>query len=1367
MALSNANYLTANLLESRSSVITSNGSNKCAETDFGYDDPNRLVGSGVIQGHGAAPSSVRGNITSITRQFSATPCQSGTWTSMTPTFHNVYDTGELQQSIDPLGHTTTYTYSPTYYGAYVTQTQFPDTGSIHHIIGGAYDFNTGVLTSFTDQNNLVSNYGYDSMLRLTSATHPDGGQTTVNYNDSRPPTAAITKKLNSNVNLLKTALFDGLGRTVQTQVNSDPSYTATTYDGLGHVARSYNPTRCAPPTSNCGELTWGFTQYSYDALGRPLTTTNPDGSTVIRNYIGRAAQVQDEGNGSQRVTRISQVDGLGRVTSVCEVASGPFVGTGGTSSSSLIGSGGTPTACGQDIGGTGFLTTYQLDALNNLLQVNQSGIGPRRFSYDSLSRIFSATNPESGTTCYGTVASGVCQASGGYDADDNLIKKTDARGITTTLGYDALNRLQSKSYSDGTPGVMNTYDVAVDGLSLAYPVGRITKSATNDGKTATVNSYDQMGRIQNQYQCTPANCGTGYFSLPYLYDFAGDVVSAGNGTGTTFGYGYNGAAELISATSSLSDANHPLTLFTNATYSPFGTLVFAKLGNGVNETHSYNNRLWLQSISATNPVGGTATAGSGSVTVSGTEQNKQVQTQSAAPGRGSVTIYDVGGNVDQSTQKCTRWLAGGDCQSWTTIYDSGTVSITINGVTSSVAYSTSSNDQNLATGLASAINGNASINSLVSASPSGAVITITAKQTGAQTNYSLSATSKTNQGTYFSEPSFFTGASGSSLTGGQNAAYSTTYDSGTVSITINPNGNPSYTASYNYGQGDNAMSVANGLVSALGPSPVHGATNGCVASSTSCTITLAANTTGYSTNYPVLTPYASSNGFSPSSFSASGSNMSGGTDDTLYNLALSNTPNGNVQTANDTVNGNWNYGYDPFNRLVGANQNSGAAVYSYVYDISGNRWQQNGPQTMTLSFTGNATTNNNRADGYSYDLAGNLLNDGTTTYTYDAENRMTSVFNTSGGWVCYLYNAEGQRVRKDYLTSGTCPVPGTKNTYDYLLDLGGHTVSITKNGALFRNEIYAGNHHLAMYTGGTTYFSHTDQLGTERVLTSVTGTSYDTCASGPFGDGLTCSVPDPSAIHFTGQQRDSVSNLDDFGARYYSSTMGRFASADWSAIPTSVPYADFRNPQSLNLYSYVLDNPATRTDPNGHWPDAVTLISYLPKIITWAVFDSGAKRVQQGVKGAAQISVGAALVGGTVASTRMGPVATATTALAGLGTTMAGAMNVVGAISGKKDVGKAADAVETVTSPAGYVTTLVTGDLEAGHDAATLAGLVTGAAELSEIPEMSVSEAAGAISDFASNLPDALEVFSKTAHELVDSLIVPLMDPKDKKGSQQ
>ena len=69
---------------------------------------------------------------------------------------------------------------------------------------------------------------------------------------------------------------------------------------------------------------------------------------------------------------------------------------------------------------------------------------------------------------------------------------------------------------------------------------------------------------------------------------------------------------------------------------------------------------------------------------------------------------------------------------------------------------------------------------------------------------------------------------------------------------------------------------------------------------------------------------------------------------------------------------------------------------------------------------------------------------------------------------------------------------------------------------------------------------------------------------------------------FTGKERDSESGLDNFGARYNSSSMGRFMSPDWSAAPMGVPYADFGNPQSLNLYSYVKNNPVTATDPDGH-----------------------------------------------------------------------------------------------------------------------------------------------------------------------------------------
>jgi RHS repeat-associated protein len=70
----------------------------------------------------------------------------------------------------------------------------------------------------------------------------------------------------------------------------------------------------------------------------------------------------------------------------------------------------------------------------------------------------------------------------------------------------------------------------------------------------------------------------------------------------------------------------------------------------------------------------------------------------------------------------------------------------------------------------------------------------------------------------------------------------------------------------------------------------------------------------------------------------------------------------------------------------------------------------------------------------------------------------------------------------------------------------------------------------------------------------------------------------------TGKERVAESGLDMFGARYYSSPFGRFMTPDWEAKPTNVPYANFGNPQSLNLYSYVENNPTTTGDPDGHCP---------------------------------------------------------------------------------------------------------------------------------------------------------------------------------------
>jgi RHS repeat-associated protein len=77
-------------------------------------------------------------------------------------------------------------------------------------------------------------------------------------------------------------------------------------------------------------------------------------------------------------------------------------------------------------------------------------------------------------------------------------------------------------------------------------------------------------------------------------------------------------------------------------------------------------------------------------------------------------------------------------------------------------------------------------------------------------------------------------------------------------------------------------------------------------------------------------------------------------------------------------------------------------------------------------------------------------------------------------------------------------------------------------------------------------------------------------------------APGSQNYKFTGKERDPETNNDDFDARYYSSAYGRFLSADWSSAPTPVPYANLTNPQTLNLYAMVSDNPESFADLNGH-----------------------------------------------------------------------------------------------------------------------------------------------------------------------------------------
>ena len=114
------------------------------------------------------------------------------------------------------------------------------------------------------------------------------------------------------------------------------------------------------------------------------------------------------------------------------------------------------------------------------------------------------------------------------------------------------------------------------------------------------------------------------------------------------------------------------------------------------------------------------------------------------------------------------------------------------------------------------------------------------------------------------------------------------------------------------------------------------------------------------------------------------------------------------------------------------------------------------------------------------------------------------------------------------------------------------------------------------------YFS--DHLGSSSVITNATGTMPPLEESDyyPYGGELSLTNNDPNAYKFTGKERDAESGLDEFGARYYTSSLGRFMIPDWAASPTTVPYAHFGNPQSLNLYGYVVNNPLSLRDDDGH-----------------------------------------------------------------------------------------------------------------------------------------------------------------------------------------
>ena len=540
-----SSYLALTMLSLPYSVQVNDGSgNQASLTQYNYDETS-LTSSGLTsaQNFDTAPPSgtYRGNNTSVLRWLNSgtLTCpngNSGGSGSNLISKSTYFNAGTIKVSSDPCGDTTTYAYSPTYVDSVPTTV----TNALGQQSAYGYDFNSGLKVSETDPNQRTTGYGYDSSWRLTSITYPDNGSRTYCYSDSSSavcggaavaPSVLFTETMSASQSEQLEADVDGLGRTIKERVLSDPDgvvMTDTTYDGMGRVQSVSNPYRTT------SDPTYGITSYLYDALNRKLDQCQPDNSSspsttcVPQNsyqswsYSGNVVTFRNEDANQWLET----TDALGRLTWVVE-----------------------PGA---------LVTNYAYDALNDLQTVNQvgnAGIGDtpraRSFSYDSLSRLLCASNPENSTSsCPSAAPSSYVAGSVGYTYDPigNVSSKIDARPVTTNYSYDALNRLLNKTYIYAPAGSLSScyqYDTAPNGI------GRLTAEWTQAGscqqtfpssgyQTLRVfGGYDTMGRVLTEQQCVAGYCTSASVpsqptpncpslssavGLQYCYDLSGNLL---------------------------------------------------------------------------------------------------------------------------------------------------------------------------------------------------------------------------------------------------------------------------------------------------------------------------------------------------------------------------------------------------------------------------------------------------------------------------------------------------------------------------------------------------------------------------------------------------------------------------------------------------------------------------------------------------------------------------------------------------------------------------------------------------------------------------------------------------------------------------
>jgi RHS repeat-associated protein len=484
--------LGANLNAYTQTVTVKDGSgNIKSRQDTSYDQYSGFTGVNCISGapqhddsgHGCT-FTARANVTSITTYTD--PVTPGG--AITKNF--TYDSlGNLRTAQLNCCQNKSWSFSNT------TSYAYPDsvtsgTSSPQLTTSYTYDPHTGLVLTSRDGNNLTTTLTYDSLGRTLSSQTGSLPATTYTYIDSGTWSVKVCAPVQGTNVACQKSILDNQGRTVTTQVLDGNgtlySATDTQYDSFGRAFKNSNPYTTSASY---------WTQIYFDALNRVYKTTLPGNSAATISFADNTATYTDPALKQRKAV----INGLGQLSSVYE----PDPSNGNTLT---------------------LQSSYAYNVFGQLTKVTQSA-QTRSYSYDALGRLLSSTTPEGGTTCFGSVTGSTCNTDG-YDNFNNLLKRTDARGVLTSYSYDSLNRLNGISYTvtgttaQATPSVSLTYGIDSSCASAhgAGCIGQVITMTDGPGsENYTYNALEQMTQLQKVI-------GSTTYTLQYAYDLASELA---------------------------------------------------------------------------------------------------------------------------------------------------------------------------------------------------------------------------------------------------------------------------------------------------------------------------------------------------------------------------------------------------------------------------------------------------------------------------------------------------------------------------------------------------------------------------------------------------------------------------------------------------------------------------------------------------------------------------------------------------------------------------------------------------------------------------------------------------------------------------